>query len=198
MASQTSRALGILDLERGLPPDGTPPLSSGSLINPATYEFPVILETVAGAWADVVVPGDPALEVACIAAARRLVERGAVAISSNCGFFIRHQSAVAAAVKVPVAISSLLLVPTLLRQLPPAAKLAVLTADSTHCDKELLGIHDSVEPGRIVIGGIEDGKYFKDAEAPVATARCCRSQGGRHRLCRAGSRRASGGRGFPV
>lgn len=163
MPSQTSRSLGILDLERGLPPGSTPLLLRGSLINPATYDFPVILETVAGGWADVVVPGDPALEAACIAAARRLVERGAVAISSNCGFFIRHQSAVAAAVNVPVAISSLLLVPTLLRQLPPAAKLAVLTADSTHCDKDLLRIDDPVERARIVIGGIEDGKYFKDA-----------------------------------
>jgi hypothetical protein len=66
------------------------------MVNPATFEFPVISETVTGAWVENVVRGDPALEPAYIAAARRLVERGAIAISSNCGFSIRHQPAVAA------------------------------------------------------------------------------------------------------
>ncbi|WP_338062569.1 hypothetical protein [Bradyrhizobium elkanii] len=133
------------------------------MINPTTYDFPVILETVAGAWSDVVLPGDPSLEPACIAAARRLVERGAVAISANCGFLIRHQAAVAASVNVPVVMSSLLLTPALLRQLPNTAKLAVLTADSRCCGKDLLGVDDPVEQARIVIGGIEGGKYLAQA-----------------------------------
>lgn len=162
MTSQTPRSLGILDLERG-PPGSTLSVLPGSLRNPATFSFPIILETVAGAWADIVIPGDPSLEPACIAAARRLVERGAVAITADCGFFIRHQAAVAAAVNVPVAMSSLLLVPSLLRQLPPAAKLAVLTADSRHCGEDLLGVDDPVERARIVIGGIEGGKYLPQA-----------------------------------
>ncbi|XSC42611.1 hypothetical protein ACF1BQ_030315 [Bradyrhizobium sp. RDT10] len=76
-----------------------------------------------------VVRGDPSLEPAYIAAARRLVERGAIAIHSTCGFAVRYQRAVAAAVNVPVAMSSLLLLPALLRQLPPSAKIAVLTYD---------------------------------------------------------------------
>lgn len=104
--------------------------------------------------------GDPALEAAGIAAARRLLERGAVAITSNCGFFIRHQAAIAASVKVPVAVSSRLLVPTLLRQLPPSAKLAVVTADSRHCDEGLLGVDDPVERQRVLIGGGEEGECF--------------------------------------
>ncbi|WP_193395248.1 hypothetical protein [Bradyrhizobium pachyrhizi] len=165
MTTSTQPSLGVLDLERGLPP-GVAPASqglAGSMINPATYNFPIILETVAGAWSDIVIPGDPALEPACIAAARRLVERGAVVISANCGFLIRHQAAVAAAVNVPVVMSSLLLVPSLLHQLPPAAKLAVLTADSRHCGKDLLGVDDPIEQARIVIGGIEGGSYLSQA-----------------------------------
>ncbi|ODM70418.1 hypothetical protein [Bradyrhizobium elkanii] len=163
MTSQTPRSLGVLNLERGLPLDRTPALLPGSMLNPATFDFPIILETVPGAWADIVIPGDAALEPACVAAARRLVERGAVAITSDCGFFIRHQASVAAAVNVPVAMSSLLLLPTLLRLLPLAAKLAVLTADSRHCGKDLLGLNDSVEQARIVIGGIEGGSYLPQA-----------------------------------
>lgn len=163
MASQTLRSLGILKLEIGLPPGATPPTPRpGSLLNPTTFDFPIITETVTGAWADAVIRGDPSLEPVYIAAARALIERGAVAISSNCGFSIRHQGAVAASVNVPVVMSSLLLLPALLRQLPPAAKLAVVTADSTHCGEDLLGISDPGERARVVIGGIEGGKLLQN------------------------------------
>ncbi|MCK1452023.1 hypothetical protein IVB36_14255 [Bradyrhizobium sp. 35] len=163
MASPSQRSLGILNLERGMSPGATPraPLP-GSLMNPTTYNFPVISETVEGAWADRVIRGDPALEPAYIEAARRLVERGAVVISSNCGFSIRHQVAVAESVNVPVVMSSLLLLPTLLRQLPRLAKLAVLTADSNHCGEDLLGIDDPVERTRVVVGGTEGGKFWQN------------------------------------
>jgi hypothetical protein len=163
MATQTANSLGILNLERGLPPGATPPMPKpGSLISSDTFKFPVISETVAGAWADVVIRGDPALEPAYVAAAQRLVERGAVAISSNCGFSVRHQAAVAASVNVPVVMSSLLLVPALLRELPPKAKLAVVTADSRHCGEDLLGVDDPADRARIVIGGIEGGKLLQN------------------------------------
>ncbi|WP_247985987.1 hypothetical protein [Bradyrhizobium sp. 186] len=157
------RSLGILHLERGLAPGATPPAPArGSILNPATFDFPTISETVAGAWVENVVRGDPTLEPAFIAAARRLVKRGAVAISSTCGFSVRHQPAVAASVDVPVVMSSLLLLPALLRQLPWRAKIAVLTYDSTYCSEDLLGIDDQSERERIVIGGIEGGKFWHD------------------------------------
>ncbi|WP_292279565.1 hypothetical protein [Mesorhizobium sp.] len=156
-------SLGFLELERGLAPGEKPPQAHpGSLLNPATYDFPIIIETVEGAWADRVIRGDPSLELAYVAAAQRLVERGAVAMIANCGFAIRHQAAVAASVNVPVALSSLLLIPTLLRQLSPGAKLAVLTADSTHCSEDLFGIDDAAERARIVVGGIEGGKLLEN------------------------------------
>lgn len=163
MTAETPRALGILKLERGLAPGAaapTPPY--GSMLNPASFDFPVIYETVEGAWVENVVRGDPALEPAFISAARRLEERGAVAISSTCGFSIRHQAAVAASVNVPVWMSSLLLLPALLRQLPPLAKLAVLTYDSNFCGDDLFGLDDPHERARTVIGGIEGGKFWHD------------------------------------
>lgn len=157
------RSLGILDLERGFTHDVKPPASPfGSILNSDTFNFPTIRDTVAGAWVENVVRGDPTVEPAFIAAARRLVEQGAVAISSTCGFSIRHQPAIAASVNVPVLTSSLLLLPALLGQVSPAAKIAVLTYDSTHCGQELLGINDPAQRARIVIGGIEGGKYWHD------------------------------------
>nr|WP_271672927.1 hypothetical protein [Bradyrhizobium sp. CCBAU 51627] len=159
----TPRSLGILLLERGLTPGAIPPApASGSMLNPTTFDFQTISETVPGAWVENVVRGDAALEPAFIAAAQRLVERGAVAISSTCGFSVRHQAAVAASVNVPVVMSSLLLLPTLLRQLPERAKIAVLTYDSTCCSEDLLGIDDRAERARVVIGGIEGGKFWHD------------------------------------
>ncbi|UCI31813.1 hypothetical protein [Mesorhizobium sp. B4-1-4] len=162
MSSQTPRSLGVLALDQGRPPSPGRPEAPDPDQNPASVDFQIITETVAGAWAERVVRGDPALEPAYIAAARRLVERGAVAVSSNCGFTIRHQAAVAASVDVPVALSSLLLLPALIRQLPPSAKIAVLTYDSTHCGDDLLGIDDPAERERVVVGGIEGSKYWHD------------------------------------
>jgi len=152
-------SLGFLNLERGPSP---PPPRAGALLNPATFDFPIIVETVEGAWADRVLPGDPTLEPACIAAAQRLVARGAVAIGANCGFFIRHQAAVAASVKVPVALSSLLLMPVLLRQLPPKAKLAVVTADSRIFGEDLFGGCSPGDRARIVVGGVEGGALLRN------------------------------------
>lgn len=163
MTSPAVRSIGILNLERGASPGSSPPPPRpGSMLDPASFNFPLITETVAGAWVENVVRGDPALEPAYVGAARRLVARGAVLISSTCGFSIRHQQAVAASVGVPVVMSSLLLLPTLLRYVPPASKIGVLTYDSNHCGEGLLGIDDPAERARIVIGGIEGGKFWHD------------------------------------
>lgn len=157
------RSLGILCLERGPSPPGATSLPvPGTMRSSATFKFPTIFETVPGAWVENIVRGDPALEEPYVTAAKRLVERGAIAISSNCGFTVRHQAAVAAAVNVPVLMSSLLLLPTLLRQFPSRAKVLVLTYDSTHCSEDVLGIENTVERARIVIGGIEGGKFWQD------------------------------------
>ncbi|ANW05860.1 hypothetical protein LMTR13_25635 [Bradyrhizobium icense] len=67
--------------------------------------------------------------------------------------------------------SSLLLVPALLRQLSPAAKLAVVTSDSKQFREDLLGISHPDERARIVIGGIEDGVFYQNVmkSPPVPT-----------------------------
>ncbi|MDA9405339.1 hypothetical protein [Bradyrhizobium sp. CCBAU 45384] len=179
MRKKDSRPLGILNLERG--PAPSPP-RLGSILHPSTFEFPIISETVEGAWADVAMSGDPAIGPATIAAAKRLVQRGAAAISSNCASFIHHQEAVAASVNVPVATSSLLLLPALLRQLPPTSKIAVVSADASNSSERMHNVIDPVQRSRLVIGGIEGGKLYRnemkrppaftettDIEADVAT-----------------------------
>ncbi|PBB30527.1 hypothetical protein CK221_28775 [Mesorhizobium sp. WSM3868] len=58
--------------------------------------------------------------------------------------------------------SSLLLVPALLRQLPPEKKLAVVTADSRVFRGDLLGLSDPDARARIVVGGVEGGKMLEN------------------------------------
>ncbi|BCH26980.1 hypothetical protein [Mesorhizobium sp. L-8-3] len=166
MAFQSGPILGILELDEGLLPDSPCRIPrKGSLTDPATFGRLIITHTVEGALAETVIRGDLPLEAACVTAARRLVERGAAMISADCGFFIRHQAAVSAAVNVPVAMSSLLLIPTLLQQLAPAQKPAVITADSRHCSEDLFGIESPAERARVVVGGIEEGEYVRNALA---------------------------------
>lgn len=172
MTSQVCRPLGILELDEGVPAEGPSlPPRPGSLLNPTTFDRPILTEVVHGAWPELIIRGDPSLESACVAAARRLADRGAAVISADCGFFVRHQPAIAAAVDVPVAVSSLLLVPTLLRQLAPDRKLGLVTADSRHCGEDLLGLDDPADRARVVIGGIEDGELLRNAlmRPPVPT-----------------------------
>jgi hypothetical protein len=120
---------------------------------------------VEGAFAEVVIRGEVSLEGACVSAARRLARRGASVIAADCGFLIRHQAAIAAAVDVPVITSSLLLIPTILRQIGPTKNLAVLTADSRPLGEDLLGVKNAHERERVVIGGIEGGVYVRNALA---------------------------------
>ncbi|MER9613200.1 hypothetical protein NKI91_32055 [Mesorhizobium sp. M0312] len=163
MSSQIVGPLGILSLQKGATPREFPEPHPEHL--EMFVGVPLILEDVAGAWAEDIILGNPDLEEACIAAARRLVKRGAAVITSNCGFFVRHQIAVAASVGVPVVTSSLLLAPMLLRQLSRDAKLAVLTADARHCSMDLLGLDSPNDRARVVIAGIEGSKVLDEMNA---------------------------------
>lgn len=75
---------------------------------------------------------------------------------------MRYQPAVAASVPVPVATSSLLLLPTLLWQIPPNAKIAFMVADATSFGEAMLGIADPADPARVVVGGVEGGTLVRN------------------------------------
>jgi hypothetical protein len=117
--------LGILMLETSF---HRPP---GDVGNPGTWPFPVLFETVAGAAPRRVVGGamDATLEP-FVAAAARLVARGAAGVITSCGFLASLQPALAARVAVPVATSALLQLPVVARCLPQGAAVGVLTYDA--------------------------------------------------------------------
>ena len=118
--------LGVLMLDTRFP------RIAGDIGHPATFDVPVLQRRIAGASPDRVVRRDPqALLPDFIAAGRALVDEGATALTTSCGFLVRFQADLAAALPVPVWTSSLLLLPGLDAALAPSGRRAgVVTVDA--------------------------------------------------------------------
>ncbi|HET7526252.1 MAG TPA: aspartate/glutamate racemase family protein [Burkholderiaceae bacterium] len=110
--------LGVLMLETRFP------RVPGDVGNAASFAMPVRHRIVEGASPQRVVrDGDPALLQPFIDAARALVDEGAAALTTSCGFLVEFQPAMQAALPVPVWTSSLL-------KLPELAAPGVITVDA--------------------------------------------------------------------
>jgi len=113
-----ARHLGVLMLDTRFP------RVPGDAGNPQSWPMPVRFAVVQGASPQRVVrEGDPALLEPFMAAAQRLAEAGAAAITTSCGFLVQFQAALQAALPVPVWTSSLL-------KLPELESPGVITVDS--------------------------------------------------------------------
>jgi hypothetical protein len=123
----SSKTLGVLMLATRFP------RIAGDIGHAASLPFPVRYRVVAGASPQRVVrERDPALLQPFIDAGRALVDEGAAAITTSCGFLVLFQEALQAALPVPVWTSSLLLLPELQRLAPAGivtVDAAALSAD---------------------------------------------------------------------
>jgi Asp/Glu/hydantoin racemase len=131
----------------------------GDIGNPKSFTIPVLHERIAGATVDRIVQAkEPVMVEPFIAGARRLIERGANAITTGCGFLVLHQAALAAALPVPVATSALMLIPLVARMLPPGRRVGVLTFSA----KDLTPAHlaaAGASPDTPFEGVAEDGTF---------------------------------------
>jgi hypothetical protein len=136
----------------------------GDVQNAASYTFPVQYALVPGADVDSVLHRrDPALIPAFVKAAQELERQGVKAITGNCGYMIAFQKDVAAAVSVPVLMSSPLQTPLLLSLLGPARKLGVLVANGKGVDETMVA-QTGIRPEdreRVVFAGLEDKPHFR-------------------------------------
>jgi len=95
-ADSYGHAIGILMLDyRG-------PFIPGDVGNATTYDYPVLFKVVKGLTFDRVLAADKSAEADIIEAAQELERFGVRGISSDCGFLVQYQQAVAGAVKVVV------------------------------------------------------------------------------------------------
>jgi len=145
--------LGILMLEARFP------RIPGDMGNAATWPFPVLYRVVRGASPErVVLDGARGLLPDFVAAARDLVDLGAEAITTNCGFLSLFQAELAAAVRVPVATSSLMQVPWVGAMLPPGRRVGVITVSGRSLTPAHLAAAN-VAPDT-PIEGTESGREF--------------------------------------
>ena len=118
---RSTQTLGVLMLATRFP------RIAGDIGHPASLPFPVRYRVVAGASPQRVVrERDAALLQPFIAAGRALVDEGATAITTSCGFLVLFQQALQAALPVPVWTSSLLMLP----ELQCVAPAGVVTVDA--------------------------------------------------------------------
>ncbi len=93
-----------------------------------------------------------------VAAATDLVDLGAEAITTNCGFLSIFQREIAAAVGVPVATSSLMQVPWVQATLPPGKRVGIVSV--TRAEFDTSASRGAGVPLDAPIAGTENGREF--------------------------------------
>lgn len=139
------------------------PFVPGDLNNANTFEFPVRYLAVDGAVGAEVLTGDAdKYGELFVAAAKQLEAEGVHAITGNCGYMAAYQEVVAAAVSVPVFMSSLLQAPMLLRMLGPQQHLGVLVANGSGITENVLLGAGVTDPSRLRIHGLDHQPHFNE------------------------------------
>ena len=153
-------AIGIVCLgDQWVPP---PP---GSVENASTFNFPVCLKPIHVGCKEIVLgKASPTILEKTIKAGKELVEKlGCRAIVGACGYFANYQEEVAAALDVPVFLSSLMQVPIVIRALKPRQKVGIICANehalSAAPALKQCGVDDL---SNIVIAGAQDTSQFKN------------------------------------
>lgn len=136
------------------------PFVPGDVGNATTYKYPVLYKTVPGATAERVFAGDPELEPAVIEAARELEAQGVKALSSDCGFLVNYQAAVAKAVNIPVAMSSLLQIPFVAQFVGKKRPIGVITASARALGNRTLELAGVKTETQVVVRGMDDQPNF--------------------------------------
>jgi hypothetical protein len=153
--NQYGFSVGILMLDTRFP------RIPGDMGNATTFPFPVRYHRVAGADPDLVVRrGAEGLLPAFVEGARALEREGVGAVTTNCGFLVKYQRELAAAVAIPVFTSSLLLVPLVHRMLPPGRRVGIMTVNAGSLGPEHLAGAGIAADTPLAVAGLEGEKEF--------------------------------------
>ena len=151
-------AIGMLCAEWNIP------FVPGDLNNATTFDFPIRYLSVEGAvGADVLTGNADKYGELFAAAAKQLEAEGVRAITGNCGYMAAYQEVVAAAVTIPVFMSSLVQAPLLLRMLGPQQHLGVLVANGSGITENVLRGAGVTDRSRLRIQGLDHQPHFNAA-----------------------------------
>jgi hypothetical protein len=134
----------------------------GSVAHPDTFAN-VQHDTMAGIWVPQILSASPEHTRSLVEAAERLERDGADIIITNCGYSIAYQAAVQSQVRVPAALSSLMLLPLLNALRSPGKKIGLLTFDAVKLtEAHLRAAWPAFDAKAVVIGGLEGTQTWKD------------------------------------
>lgn len=140
------------------------PFPPGDVGNAWTYDYPVLYETIYDVTIDKLInEGDKSMAPAVIAAAKKLRDYGVKAITSDCGYMLLFQKEVAAALDIPVMLSSLLQLPFIASTLAPSAAIGVICANKSRLVPSLLSEAYPNPTNPVHIAGLEDAPAFRHA-----------------------------------
>ena len=155
-AESYGHALGIILV------DVRTPFIPGDVGNASTYAYPVVYKTAPNVSLERLIDqGDKSMTEGIIATAKDLERLGVRAITSDCGYMLHFQKEVAAAVSVPVLLSSLLQLPMLENSLGEGQKIGVICANKGRLLPNLLALSGVRDQSRIVIYGLESCPAFR-------------------------------------
>jgi len=158
-AESYGHAIGILLV------DCRTPFIPGDVGNATTYPFPVLYRTIPDlTLTRLIDEADKNHTAKVVATARELEDMGVRAIASDCGYMIHFQAEVAAAVKVPTILSTLIQLPMLERSIGPDRRIGLICANKNRLTPDMLTLAGLSNPDRVVIRGMEASQPFR---API-------------------------------
>ena len=137
------------------------PYIPGNVANASTFDFPVRFKILKGTSVDQILGHDTSLLDLVIKGGKELEKDGVRAIVGACGYFGYYQREAAAALDVPVFLSSLLQIPVIKNALKPDQKVGVVCADSEALSPDVLRACGA-DPSDVVIYGAQDLPEFQN------------------------------------
>jgi hypothetical protein len=150
-------AIGIILLENYAP------FIPGDVANATTYDFPVRFQRVENFSVERIFKHDMSLLDPVLEAGRALVGEGVRAVTGDCGFMVIYQDRLAAALEVPVFMSSLLQIPFLRHLIGPDEKIGIITANSESLDEFVLRSAGADSSAGLLIKGLQGKEHFVSA-----------------------------------
>ncbi|MDR1572600.1 MAG: aspartate/glutamate racemase family protein [Clostridiales Family XIII bacterium] len=138
------------------------PMIPGNIVSAYTYDFPVRHRAVEGLDIPKLFAGqDPTVADQIIKLGQHMIDReGIRALCSACGFFGNYHSAVAAALDIPVALSSLVQVNWVRSVIKPGQKIGILTADKSSLTPELMKSVGVTDTSDLIIKDLRHAEQF--------------------------------------
>jgi len=137
------------------------PMIPGNVVSAYTYDFPVRLRAVEGLDIPRLFAADPTIADDIIKLGTHMVEReGVRALCAACGFFGNFHKQVAAALDVPVAMSSLVQINWIRSLIKPGQRIGILTADAASLTPALFENVGVTDTSDLVIKDLRHAEQF--------------------------------------